>query len=365
MEKFIDRLIREFESGALGRREFCQMLGIAAAITAAGGPEANAAPAGSTFKALGVNHISYLCPDYTKARDFYASMFGMQVVNDKGKGRANLAFGPAPDKGGNFLVVHNPGANPPKPSEAVIDHIAYTISNWDEAKVRGALKAKGLRQAHGARRQPACLRSVRLRRPVRQCGPRKRVPARGIRRKTMESFYATKIDEFAKGKISRRALLETLTVAVTTTAATVATGAANAAASDPALKVALVNHISYNCPDFKKGADWYSKVFNLEQIGTTKIDTALPFGKKGEKPFGVTANDVPLTSIIVRTRDLNAPPQGGGEAAPQEPGPDRAHGLYGRRFRPRKSEGHAEDARRRECARRRAVQPAYDRCVRL
>ena len=130
----------------------------------------------------------------------------------------------------------------------------------------------------------------------------------------MESFYATKIDEFAKGKISRRALLETLTAAVTTTTATVAAGAANAAASDPALKVALVNHISYNCPDFKKGADWYSKVFNLEQIGTTKIDTALPFGKKGETPFGVTASDVPLTSIIVRTRDLNAPPQGGGEA---------------------------------------------------
>ena len=128
----------------------------------------------------------------------------------------------------------------------------------------------------------------------------------------MESFYATKIDEFAKGKISRRALLESLTVAVTTTAATTASTAANAAASDPALKVALVNHISYNCPDFKKGADWYSKVFNLDQIGTTKIDTALPFGKKGDKPFGVTANDVPLTSIIVRTRDLNAPAQGGG-----------------------------------------------------
>jgi hypothetical protein len=128
----------------------------------------------------------------------------------------------------------------------------------------------------------------------------------------MESFYATKLDEFAKGKISRRALLEALTVAATTTAATTSATTANAAAaSDPALKVALVNHISYNCPDFKKGADWYSKVFNLDQIGTTKIDTALPFGKKGDKPFGVTANDVPLTSIIVRTRDLNAPAEGG------------------------------------------------------
>ena len=125
----------------------------------------------------------------------------------------------------------------------------------------------------------------------------------------MESFYATKLDEFAKGKISRRALLETLTVAATTTAATTA-GAAGA--PDPALKVQLVNHISYNCPDFRKAADWYSKVFNLDQVGATKIDVALPFGKKGEKPFGVTANDVPLTSMIIRSRDLNAPPQGGG-----------------------------------------------------
>jgi catechol 2,3-dioxygenase-like lactoylglutathione lyase family enzyme len=129
----------------------------------------------------------------------------------------------------------------------------------------------------------------------------------------MESFYATKLDEFAKGKISRRALLETLTVAATTTAAT--TTAVAAGAPDPALKVALINHISYNCPDFKKAADWYSKVFNLEQIGATKIDVALPFGKKGEKPFGVTANDVPLTSLIIRSRDLNAPAQGG--AAPR------------------------------------------------
>jgi len=127
----------------------------------------------------------------------------------------------------------------------------------------------------------------------------------------MESFYAAKIDAFAKGKISRRALLETLTAAVTTTAA-VATPA-SAAAPDPALKIALVNHISYNCPDFRKAADWYSKVFNLDQIGASKIDVALPFGKRGEKPFGVTANDVPLTSIIIRTRDLNAPAQGGTE----------------------------------------------------
>jgi catechol 2,3-dioxygenase-like lactoylglutathione lyase family enzyme len=129
----------------------------------------------------------------------------------------------------------------------------------------------------------------------------------------MEAFVAVKLDEFAKGKISRRQLLETLTVAATTTAA--ATGSAAAAAGpDPAIKPALVNHISYTCPDFKKAADWYGKVLNLEMIGPTDHDVAGVFGKRGTKPMGVTANDVPLSYIIFRTR-AEAPPQPG--AAPR------------------------------------------------
>jgi catechol 2,3-dioxygenase-like lactoylglutathione lyase family enzyme len=130
----------------------------------------------------------------------------------------------------------------------------------------------------------------------------------------MEGFIATKLDAFQKGKISRRQLVEMLTVAATTASAT---GGARAAESDPALKIALINHISYNCPDFKKGADWYSKVFNLDQIGATKTDVALPIGKKGDKPMGVTASDVPLTHLIMRTRDLNAPPENGAAPRPK------------------------------------------------
>ena len=100
----------------IGRREFVQTVGIAAAVYAAGGAEANAATAPRGFTGIGVNHISYSCPDYTKARDFYKNVMGMQVINDKGMGRANLAFGPEAGKGGNFLVVHNPGRNPPPPT---------------------------------------------------------------------------------------------------------------------------------------------------------------------------------------------------------------------------------------------------------
>ena len=122
----------------------------------------------------------------------------------------------------------------------------------------------------------------------------------------MEGFAATKLHEFEQGKISRRRLIETLALAVTTGHAAGANAAAPAG-----LKAALVNHISYTCPDFKQAGDWYSKVFNLDQVGLKDTEVTLPFGKKGEQPYGVKAKDVPLTFIICRTRDLNAPAANG------------------------------------------------------
>jgi hypothetical protein len=123
----------------------------------------------------------------------------------------------------------------------------------------------------------------------------------------MESFVAKHLNDFETGKISRRRLIETLTLAATTAYAGSAKGA-----ESTGLKAALVNHISYTCPDFHKAADWYSMVFNLDQVGATARDVALPFGKKGDEPYGVTATDVPLTHLIIRSRDLNAPPPTGG-----------------------------------------------------
>jgi hypothetical protein len=132
----------------------------------------------------------------------------------------------------------------------------------------------------------------------------------------MIGFAATKLDQFEKGKISRRALLESLTLAATTAAA----GSARAAtAPDPALKLALVNHISFAVAEFRPGADWYSRVFNLEQVGTTERDTNLPFGRQGDKPLGVTANDVPVTFLIFRQPNTAPPAPGAPPARPRLP----------------------------------------------
>ena len=129
----------------------------------------------------------------------------------------------------------------------------------------------------------------------------------------MEGFVAAKLNEFEQGKISRRKLIEMLTLAATTVHA-----AADAQTAAPAgVKAALVNHISYTCPDFKQAGDWYSKVFNLDQVGLKETEVTLPFGKKGEQPYNVAAKDVPLTFIICRTRDLNAPPANGAAPRPK------------------------------------------------
>jgi catechol 2,3-dioxygenase-like lactoylglutathione lyase family enzyme len=118
----------------------------------------------------------------------------------------------------------------------------------------------------------------------------------------MEGFVAEQVHDYQNGKISRRSLIEVLTLAATTAYA----GKSAGAAEPSGLDVALVNHVSYTCPDFRRAADWYSMVFNLDQVGATARDVALPFGKKGEKPYGVGADDVPLTHIICRTRPSDA-----------------------------------------------------------
>jgi catechol 2,3-dioxygenase-like lactoylglutathione lyase family enzyme len=121
----------------------------------------------------------------------------------------------------------------------------------------------------------------------------------------MEGFVAAKLNEFETGKISRRKLIETLTLAATTAGAA---DSATAQAEQP-LKAQLINHISYTCPNFRQAADWYMKVLNLDPVGATDHDVALPFGKKGDQPYNVTAKDVPLTHLIIRNRDRGGAPR--------------------------------------------------------
>jgi catechol 2,3-dioxygenase-like lactoylglutathione lyase family enzyme len=146
MERFIADLVKKLEGGAIDRREFCQTVALAATVYAAG--EDAHAQTSSGFKVLGINHFSYTCPDYTKPRDFFVSVFGLETAKDTGD-RANLMFGPAPGDGGTFMIARNPQNNRRPAPQAYIDHFCFTLSNWNEARVRAAIRAKGLQISGG------------------------------------------------------------------------------------------------------------------------------------------------------------------------------------------------------------------------
>jgi len=146
MERFIEGLVKKLEAGEVDRREFCRTVALAATVYAAG-EEANAQTS-SGFKVLGINHFSYTCPDYTKPRDFFTSVFGLAVAKDTGD-RVNLMFGPEPGNGGTFLIARNPLNNRRPPPQSYIDHFCFTLSNWNEARVRAAIRAKGLQISGG------------------------------------------------------------------------------------------------------------------------------------------------------------------------------------------------------------------------
>jgi catechol 2,3-dioxygenase-like lactoylglutathione lyase family enzyme len=136
MEHIIGKLLHDYEHGKVTRRQLIQTLALTATAASAAHP-AEAAPA----NALSINHVSMQVADYRKTRDFYASLFGMKVTNDDGKTQCRLTFGD------NILIPRNASSRPG--GKIGIDHIAYTLANWDTDKtvkpaVEAELKRRGL-----------------------------------------------------------------------------------------------------------------------------------------------------------------------------------------------------------------------------
>ena len=140
MESVIAKLLQDFEQGKMNRRQLIQSLSLAAAAAAGIAPAARAA--GKPLEALYVNHISYEVNDYKKVRDFYVDLLGMKVTEDDGK-QCRLVFG------NNMLIPRNRAGGGP----AKVDHIAYTVTNWDAEKdgLEEELKRRGLQYRGSAK----------------------------------------------------------------------------------------------------------------------------------------------------------------------------------------------------------------------
>jgi catechol 2,3-dioxygenase-like lactoylglutathione lyase family enzyme len=135
MEAAISNLVSQFERGAISRRQLIQSLTLGMAALAAGPAARAAAPARKGFKATSVNHISYQVADYRRTRDFYADLLGMAVSADDGK-QCYLTFGDT------AIIARNSKHPTDKP---LVDHIAYTIENWNTQEVEAELKRRGLK----------------------------------------------------------------------------------------------------------------------------------------------------------------------------------------------------------------------------
>lgn len=136
MENVVISLLDQFERGQISRRQLVQGLTLGMVAASASAPLLAAAGRSSPFKTVAVNHISYQVPDYGRIRDFYADLLGMQVSGDNGK-QCALSFGPT------FLIPRTPRAALPD-NQPRVDHICYTISNWDRAAVEAELRRRGL-----------------------------------------------------------------------------------------------------------------------------------------------------------------------------------------------------------------------------
>ena len=161
METVIAKLLGDFESGKMNRRQLIQSLAMAAlaapaaalAQSTAAAPPAHAA---APWKTVWLDHISYAVSDYKKSTAFYTNLMGWEVQNDNGTSQATLKIG---NVGG--IIIRNqrqpaaaaqPSANapastsqPPRPPlTGVINHISYGIEPWDTEKVKAELEHRGL-----------------------------------------------------------------------------------------------------------------------------------------------------------------------------------------------------------------------------
>jgi catechol 2,3-dioxygenase-like lactoylglutathione lyase family enzyme len=163
MEVLVDKIVGDFESGRITRRQLIQTLALcatapAAAAAAAQTPAAGSAASGpAPWKTVWLDHISYAVSDYKKSTEFYKNLMGWTVENDNGKNQATLRIGSVggiiirnsrrPDEAAPAAAAAAaPASQPPRPPlTGVINHVSYGIEPWDTEKVKAELERRGLK----------------------------------------------------------------------------------------------------------------------------------------------------------------------------------------------------------------------------
>jgi len=104
----------------------------------------------------------------------------------------------------------------------------------------------------------------------------------------MEKVIDQLLQDFERGRMSRRQLIRTLAAAT----ASSALGSAAAIAAPKGFKAVTVNHISYQVADYAKTRDFYADLFNMKLSHDDGKQCLLSFGD---------------TFLIPRNHDSNTP----------------------------------------------------------
>jgi len=126
----------------------------------------------------------------------------------------------------------------------------------------------------------------------------------------MEHIITRLLEDFERGKMTRRQLVKSL--ALTATAASAAGAAPLAAEGGKGFTAVAVNHISYQVADYTKTRDWYVNLLGMKVSGDNGRQCNLSFGDHGtwllprNAREGTTAPKVDHVAYTIQTWDQKA-----------------------------------------------------------
>ena len=128
MENLISRMMGDYESGRVSRRELVGRLGAmmagVAGVAGLGGQAMAAHHEGHTFEGTSLNHIALRVTDVGRSRDFYVKHLGLKVSRES----ANNCFLTCGD---NFVALFKNvlSSRIPKESDMIIDELVK-VQRW-------------------------------------------------------------------------------------------------------------------------------------------------------------------------------------------------------------------------------------------
>ena len=131
MESTIANLVQQFEAGRIDRRQLVAGLGTLVAVLGGTGSARADDEVGSTFEAVGVNHIALRVTDVLRSREFYKKHLGLKVTRDGGERNCFMTCGK------NFVALF-------QSDEAQMDHYCYSIKDYDMNQAEAMLNKHGL-----------------------------------------------------------------------------------------------------------------------------------------------------------------------------------------------------------------------------